>query len=128
MYDTLDNRRYFMYPFTVSMCKGIDGLSGVVRNQLGQNPRNGDAFIFFNKIKNYMKVLFYDDNGYAMYVKRIDFGRFQVPAGRVDDLGFYISRLQLLQLIRGLRMDRIIYCERSKNQVINPSKYAGLTN
>ncbi|MBB5440585.1 transposase [Pedobacter sp. AK017] len=118
MYDPLDNRRYFMYPFTVSMCKGIDGLSGVVRSQLKQNPRCGDAFIFFNKIKNYMKVLFYDDNGYAMYVKRIDMGRFQVPAGRADDLGFYISRLQLLQLIRGLRMNCVFAQKRPEDQNI----------
>jgi transposase len=128
MHDFIENRRYFMYPFTVDIRKAFDGLCGLIRNDLGQNPRNGDVYIFFNKTKTHMKMLFFDGDGYAMYYKRIDIGRFQVPEGRVDDLGFYITKLQLLQLIKGVRMDRIIYCKRGKNQVINPLKNDVLMN
>ena len=124
MYDVLEGRRYFVYPFTVNMVKGIDGLCALVRRDLKQNPRNGDAFVFFNKIRNYMKVLFWDDNGYGLYVKRIDFGRFQVPAGRSDDLGYYISRLQLLQLLRGVRMECVFVQKRAENPNIIWSKNA----
>jgi len=89
------------------MSKAYDGLSGLVRNELGQDPRCGDVYIFFNTARTLMKMLFWDGDGYVIVGKRIEYKRFQVPAGRVDDLGFYISRLQLLQLIRGIRMDTV---------------------
>jgi transposase len=107
MVDFFENRRYFLYPFTVTMSKAYDGLSGLVRNELGQDPRCGDVYIFFNTARTLMKMLFWDGDGYVIVGKRIEHKRFQVPAGRVDDLGFYISRLQLLQLIRGIRMDTV---------------------
>jgi transposase len=107
MVDFLENRRYFLYPFTVNITKAYDGLSGLVRNELGQDPRCGDVFIFFNKTRMLMKMLYWDGEGYVIYGKRMEYKRFQVPSGRVDDLGFYITPLQLLQLIRGIRMETV---------------------
>jgi transposase len=103
----LDNRRYFLYPFTVDIRKSFDGLAGHVRNDLSLNPRMGDVYIFFNGTRQFMKMLFYDGNGYVILFKKLDEGRFQVPAGRSDDLGFYVTRLQVLQLIRGIRMETV---------------------
>lgn len=99
----LTPRRYFVYPRLVNISKSYDGLPGLIRNELdGMDPKSGDAFIFFNKMKTQVKILFWDGNGYAISGKRIEYGVFQVPAGRPDDQGYYISAEQVLHLIKGL--------------------------
>jgi transposase len=98
-------RRYFVYPRLVNIAKSYDGLPGLIRNELdGVDPKNGDAYIFFNKKKTQVKILYWDGNGYAITGKRIEWGVFQVPAGRPDDQGYYISTEQVLHLIRGLQL------------------------
>ncbi len=62
------------------MRKGREGLAGVVREVMGRNPRCYDeAFIFYSKDYKKVKVLHYDLNGYVMYEKWFDNGRFLQP-------------------------------------------------
>jgi len=45
------------------MRKGYDGLSGLVRNELGADPMNGDVYIFFNDTRRSVKMLVWDRDG-----------------------------------------------------------------
>lgn len=102
---SLTARRYFIYPRLVNINKSYDGLPGLIRNELdGVDPKNGDAFLFFNKKKSQIKILYWDGDGYVVSGKRLERGVFQVPAGRPDDQGYYISAEQVLYLIRGLNL------------------------
>ena len=128
MHDMLDNRRYFLFPFTVNMNNQIDGLAGKVRYELNDNPRNGDVFIFFNKFKKTLRMLFWDGDGYCTFTKRMETGRFQAPPGRSDDLGYYITRLQVLQLLRGLQMSTV-FQQKNRNYLQNNAhKIMNVTN
>ncbi len=62
------------------MRKGRDGLSGIVREEMKHNPKHYDeAFIFYSKDYKKVKMLYYDSNGYVMYQKWFDNGRFLKP-------------------------------------------------
>jgi transposase len=45
------------------MRKGFDGLFGLVQNELGRNPLDGDVFVFMNKPRNTIKLLHWERDG-----------------------------------------------------------------
>jgi transposase len=57
----------------------FDVLSGVVKDRIRQDPRAGALFVFLNKRRTRVKVLFYDRTGYCMLYKRLDVGTFPLP-------------------------------------------------
>jgi len=56
--------------------KGIDGLAGVCRNVLKQDPFSGYVFVFRNKPGTALKILIYDGQGFWLCQKRLSKGRF----------------------------------------------------
>jgi len=74
-------QRYFIYRGVTDIRKGFDGLSGIVRNELRENPLSGDVFIFFNRKRTHVKLLMWDRDGFAVYYKRLERGVFEIPAG-----------------------------------------------
>jgi len=57
--------------------KGIDGLAGVCRNVLRQDPFSGCVFVFRNRRGTAIKCLIYDGQGFWLCQKRLSKGRFQ---------------------------------------------------
>ena len=51
------SHRYYLYRGVTDMRKGFDGLSGLVRNELGRDPLSGDVFVFVNRRRDRMKLL-----------------------------------------------------------------------
>jgi transposase len=82
------------------MRNGFDGLSGVVRNHLKKNPVSGDVFIFINKTRTHIKLLYWDGDGFAMFYKRLEKGRYSLPAH--SELSKQMKREELLMLLEGL--------------------------
>lgn len=64
----------------VDMRNGIDGLRAIVAQVLKNDPDEGHLFVFIGKGKEKLKILFWDKNGYVLYFKRLERGRFQLPA------------------------------------------------
>jgi len=64
----------------VDMRKSYDGLSGCVEQILNGDPLSGHLFVFFNRRRNQVKILVWDRTGYCIYCKRLERGRFAVPA------------------------------------------------
>jgi len=59
--------------------KGFDGLSGLVINKLKQDPLSGDIFIFVNRTRTLIKLLVWDQSGFAIWHKRLEQGTFEMP-------------------------------------------------
>lgn len=72
--------RIFVCATPTDMRKQFDGLRALVTHSLGQDVMTGDYFVFINRAKNRCKVLCWDRDGFALWAKRLERGRFQLPA------------------------------------------------
>lgn len=61
------------------MRKSFDALSGLVRNELGRDPTNGEVFVFLNRSRNCIKLLHWESGGFVLYYKRLEKGTFTPP-------------------------------------------------
>lgn len=84
----------------LDMRKSFDGLAEVVRAFLGRDPLSGSMFVFRNRGGHLLKILWYDQNGLAIYYKRLERGTFRWP--RSNGVAVEIAREQLLRLLSGL--------------------------
>ena len=107
MFSLNERHRYFLYRSATDMRKGFDGLSGVVRNDLGMNPLSGDVFIFLNRRRTHMKLLVWEDSGFVVYYKRLEKGRFEYPNMDESSRGIIISWRQLMLIIQGIELKSV---------------------
>lgn len=84
------------------MRKAMDGLAGLVQEQLKHDPFSGHLFAFRGKKASILKILFWDGNGLCLFTKRIDQGGFVWP--RVASAGgaITLTPAQLAMLIEGI--------------------------
>ncbi len=68
--------RIFAFCAPVDMRKSYEGLSALVRQDLGKDPLSGALYLFTNKRRNRAKVLLFDGTGMCIYQKRMEKGRF----------------------------------------------------
>ena len=87
----------------VDMRKGFDGLYGLVRDQLGQDPLSGYLFLFSNRTRTRLKALVWDGSGLWVCAKRLEKGRFRWPEAegarsvtmRSEELAMLVNGLDL---------------------------------
>jgi transposase len=80
----------------VDLRKSIDGLALAVETSLGTSPLSGSVFVFFNRGRDKVKLLWWDRHGFWLAYKRLEKGRFRQP------LTASISRADLLLLLEGV--------------------------
>ncbi len=71
--------RILAYREPVDMRKQFDGLLGVVTSVLAEDPLTGTLFVFFNRRRNYLKLVYWDRTGFCLFAKRLERGRFVLP-------------------------------------------------
>jgi transposase len=86
----------------VDMRKGFDGLYGLVRDQLGQDPLSGHVFLFSNRRHTRLKVLVWDGSGLWVCAKRLEKGRFHWPAAEKASHSVTMRAEELAMLVTGL--------------------------
>ena len=73
--------KIFLAPGATDMRKAIDGLSALARSVLAEDPLSGPLFVFCNRRRDRMKVLFWDRSGFWLMMKRLEKGTFAWPRG-----------------------------------------------
>jgi len=96
--------RYFLYREPTDIRRSFDGLCGLVTGKLGQNPMNGDMFIFINKPRNRMKLLKWEPGGFVLFYKRLERGTFELPCSSAPGLSQQIGYGQLTMMVTGISM------------------------
>lgn len=89
----------------VDMRNGIDGLRAVVEQVLKRDPNEGHLFVFVGKGKDKLKILFWDRNGYVVYFKRLERGRFQLPGVDAERTKVTMEPAQLAMLLDGIDLN-----------------------
>ena len=77
------------------------GLSGAVRSILKHDPLSGHAFLFFNRRRTYLKILWWDVSGYCIVAKRLARGTF----GAVGKESLTVGELQ--QVLDGVELQKV---------------------
>ena len=98
--------RYWLYSEPTDMRKSFHTLCGLVRNKIGEDPINGDVYIFVNKRRNRIKLLHYETGGMVIYAKMLDRGTFGMPIpGSKDVVTSSIKWEDLLKMVEGIMSD-----------------------
>ncbi len=89
----------------VDMRNGIDGLRRMVEGTLKKDPYEGHLFVFVGKAKDKIKILFWDRGGFVLYLKRLERGRFQLPAVNLRTRHVEMEPAQLAMLLDGIDLN-----------------------
>ena len=97
-----DGVRIYVATVPVDMRKSFDGLVEVVRSFLGHDPLSGSMFVFRNRAGHMLKILWWDQDGLAIFYKRLERGTFRFPYSGEKSLA--IDREELMRLLRGMEI------------------------
>lgn len=84
------------------MRNGFDGLAGIVRNFLKHDPIGGSVFIFINRTGTHIKLLYWDGDGFALFYKRLERGRYSLAEQSKTSASRLITREELMMILEGL--------------------------
>lgn len=84
----------------VDFRKAINGLAALVVEQFETPVNDGSVYVFYNRSCDRVKCLFWDKNGFVLYHKRLERGRFKFNKSESHD--YAITQQQLDWLIAGL--------------------------
>ena len=70
--------RIFIARGATDMRKSFDTLAALVCNVIDEDPQSGHLFVFINKRKNRLKILWWDRSGYCLLAKRLESGQFRI--------------------------------------------------
>jgi transposase len=110
MFNLSSSVRIFVCTKPVDMRYSFDGLFGLVQSMICQDPYSGALFLFRSGRGNFIKILWWDLDGWAIFAKRLEVGTFRFPEVRFVD-GKYepieIERAQLLMLLEGIDTESV---------------------
>lgn len=107
MFSLNTHQQYYLYGPAVDMRKGFNGLSGIVRNQLGKNPLSGEVFLFINRRRDRLKILVWETGGFVLYYKLLEAGTFQLPILSKGAKSCSISWHQLVLMLEGVELSSV---------------------
>ena len=90
----------FLYRDVVDFRKSINGLVGIVEDELEHDAYKGTLFVFCNKAKDKLKILYWDQTGFALWYKRLEKQKFKWPS-KVSSQAFELTEQQLAWLLSG---------------------------
>lgn len=94
--------RIFLYSSDVDMRRSFDGLYAIVQAEFRRHVLAGDLFIFLNKRRDRIKALWWDDDGLAIFAKRLEQGTYQRPQAPPDANHLLMDRTDLNLLLTGI--------------------------
>lgn len=96
------NARIFLFEGSVNMLKSFEGLQALVEQSFEESPTSGAYFVFLNRRKDKMKVLYWDVDGFVIWYKRLEKGSFSSFSEKNP-----MSRRDFLLLLEGIVPKRI---------------------
>jgi len=104
----------YLHKAPVDFRKAINGLSLIVSNAMGHNVFDQALYVFCNKKRDKLKVLYWDQTGFCLWHKRLEKDKFMWPRKASDEVISW-NKEQLNWLLRGFDVSKI--------KAHNPLKY-----
>lgn len=96
--------RVYLYSGAVDMKNSFTGLYALTKQVLTEDPVSGHLFVFFNRKRDYVKVLYFDRSGFCLWSKRLERGRFKTPSGESKH---EVSYTELKMILEGIELKNI---------------------
>jgi transposase len=121
MLSGLSQPTIFIATSPVDMRKSFDGLAAIVKNEFQKNPLDGTLFVFINRVADRLKMLRWDGDGYVLWYKRLEAGRFRIPVSFTTDGEpvALVSAAQLAMILEGI--EPIVVKQRKRFSLKNSS-------
>jgi transposase len=97
------NARIFFFQSPIDMRKGIETLSVLVEENCKGELMSGSYFVFVNRVRDRMKVLYWDNDGFAIWWKRLEKGSFRLLG--IDRT--LIDRKEFFMLLEGITPHKV---------------------
>ncbi len=98
----LADLRIFVCTTPIKMNFSFDRLMGLAQEIFEQDPLSGHLFLFLNRNRDRIKILFWDRDGFCIWYKRLERGTFQLLTTTNDGQGIELDYSQLVKLLGGL--------------------------
>jgi transposase len=110
MFNLSPSVRIFVCTKPVDMRKSFNGLFGLVQSMIQEDPYSGSLFLFRSRRGDFIKALWWDLDGFAIFAKQLEIGTFRFPDVQFIN-GEYqpieIERSELLMLLEGIDSDSV---------------------
>jgi transposase len=97
----------YLHAKPIDMRKSFDSLYGIIKNDFDMDVRNGGLFLFINLRRNRIKLLYWDVDGMALWMKRLERGSFQHPQPSDESKHLIIDSAQLNLLLSGIELSSV---------------------
>lgn len=117
--------RIFVCTKPADMRRSFNGLFAMVQEIIREDPYSGHLFLFRSRTGDFIKVFWFDLDGFAIFAKKLEVGTFKFPDTRFVD-GQYepieIERSELLMLLEGIDSNSVKrskrYRRKTRDQVV----------
>jgi transposase len=104
MFFAADTAEVYLYTAASDMRLGFDRLSEQIRSELKKTPLSGGYFVFLSRSRKKVRILYWDRDGFAMWLKRLEVGSFKVE---FRDGFEQVTGIDLQQILSGMELSRI---------------------
>lgn len=99
------NVQIYLCTAPTDMRKSYDGLSAIVASAMSKDVLSGHLFLFLNRRRDRIKLLWWDRDGLAIWMKRLEAGTFETPKSAADQSCLELDPTQLALLLTGVSLE-----------------------
>jgi len=96
MFVDFQNVSIYVKPGKTDLRKQINGLSVLAQQEMKLDPFSGSLFLFSNRRRHLLKVLYWDKTGFCLWQKRLEKAKFPWPMNRVEAEKIDVDQFRLL--------------------------------
>jgi transposase len=105
--DRAQETRIWLASEAMDMCCGFDRLAERVRAVIGEDPLSGHWFVFHSRRGERMKILHWDRDGFVLWYKRLEEGKFKLPRPREGARTVELRASELAMILDGIDVSKL---------------------
>jgi transposase len=98
------NLQIYLCTVPTDMRKSFDGLSAMITSKMEKDLLSGHLFLFVNRRRDYIKLIYWDRDGTAIWYKRLEAGTFELPPADGNEACLEIDSTDLALLLNGVSL------------------------
>ena len=99
--------KIYLYSKSADMRKSFNGLHAIVQSEFCRDIRTGDVFVFLNRRLDRIKLIHWDRDGLAIWMKRLERGTFQRPRSPPSGVQVEMDATDLALLLSGIELTSV---------------------